>query len=153
MAEVQIERMCVLLPVAERLLWAVPQRSLAEVLTISADSETPPATVDWRGRDIPVLDIGAGGKAGWRISQTGTGLLAVFLGLGDDSARRCWALALRGPGLAFRDIVESDCEERPEELRQNSLAAFTMDNEIYQVPDLPLLQERAHNPSQVAVPA
>ena len=146
-------RMCVLLPVADRLLWAVPQGAMVEVMTVVSDSPAPPARLSWRGADIPVLDIGAGGKAPWQMPRKGTGLVAVFHGLGEGPGAGCWGLAIRGEGLGFRDIVEADCEDRPEELRQNCLAAFAMDNDIFQVPDLPALQTRAYTSQNTAASA
>lgn len=136
------DRMCVLLPCGAGQRWALPQACLAEILTLQLDLDAPPAVVEWRGLQLPVLDFGAEGAEPWFDTHSGTGLVAVLLGLaGADGAS--WALALRGEGLAVRRLLAEDCEDRPEEQRDYALAAFTLDEVTYQVPDLPALQARA----------
>lgn len=136
------DRMCVLLPCGAGQRWALPQACLAEILTLQLELDAPPPVVDWRGLQVPVLDLGAGGAEPWFDTHSGTGLVAVLLGLeGADGA--CWALALRGEGLGVRQLLAEDCEDRPEEVRDYALAAFAVDAVTYQVPDLPALQARA----------
>ena len=132
-------RMCVLLPCAANRLWAVPQNCLAEILTLPADSDSVPSEISWRGVDVPVMDFGADGNVCWRDPQNGTGLVAVILGVrgvGFDY----WAVALRGSGLAVRHIDEDECQDLPEAMQEHALAAFELDGQTYQVPDLPALQ-------------
>ena len=138
----RVDRMCVLLPCGAGQQWALPHACLAEILTLQVGQDSPPATVDWRGLEVPVLDLGADGADPWLDASTGAGLVAVLLGLeGEEEAH--WALALRGPGLAVRRVLEQDCEDRPEEQRDYALAAFAMDEVTYQVPDLSALQHQA----------
>lgn len=133
------QRMCVLLPCASNRRWAVPQSCLAEILTLPAQGEAAPACVQWRGLSIPVMDFGAQGKVPFRDAQNGTGLIAVILGV-RGSGCDYWGLALRGSGLTVRHIDESECQDKPEALQEYSLAAFELDGQTYQVPDLPALQ-------------
>lgn len=136
------KRMCVLLPCGDELRWVVPQTCLAEILTIPASEDTPPVSVSWRGMDIPVMDVGADSHIAWRSPQSGTGLVVVLLGV-KEQGREYWGLALRGEGLSVRDVQEGDCQDMPDALVENSLAAFALDGFTYQVPDLPVLQRLA----------
>jgi hypothetical protein len=133
-------RMCVLMPFGDDLRWAVPQSCLAEILTLATDDVNPPQTVAWRGLDLPVVDVGARSGTPWRNSQSGTGLVAVVLGV-DGEGSEYWGLALRGGGLSVRDVQETDCQDLPESVLEHSLAAFALDGVAYQVPDLPSLQQ------------
>lgn len=134
--------MCVLLPCASNRRWAVPQNCLAEILTLPADDGSVPAEVLWRGLEIPVMDFGAQGKVPFKDAQNGTGLVAVMLGV-RGSGCDYWGLALRGGGLTVRHIEESDCQDKPDAVQEYSLAAFELDGQTYQVPDLPALQSLA----------
>ncbi len=136
------DRMCVLLPIGSRQHWAVPQACLAEILTLQSEGSQPPAQVTWRGQEIPVLDPEAEGDAPWLDASTGAGLLAVVLG---EAGKGCdyWAVALRGRGLSVRQLVAEDCEDRPADALEHALAAFLLDETLYQVPDLPALQQQA----------
>lgn len=138
-------RMCVLLPCGGDLRWAVPQSCLAEILTLATDDESPPQTVAWRELDIPVVDTGARSGTPWRNAQSGTGLIAIVLGVGNEGSD-CWGLALRGDGLSVRDVQEADCQDLPESLVEHSLAAFALEGVVYQVPDLPSLQRLSETP-------
>ena len=138
----QAERMCVLLPCAGDSYWAVPQCCLAEILTLPAGEELAPGWVNWRGVDIPVLDFGEGEIQPRREGGNNTGLIAVILGL-EGAGPDYWGVALRGPGLAVREIACADCHDRPDAIHEYALAAFELDGKIYQVPDLPALQGRA----------
>lgn len=146
-----VQRMCVLLPCAQGQRWAVPQSSLAEILTVPASDDSPPAEVTWRGVEVPVMDFGAGGDIPWRHTQSGTGLIVVVLGVRGEGFDY-WGLALRGDGLAVRNIQEEDCEDLPDAREVHSLAAFSLDGIIYQVPDLPALQSLAMEVDK-AIPA
>ena len=138
------DRMCVLLPAGAGHNWAVPQRCLAEVVTLQGGDATPPGSINWRGLDIPVLDFGSEGAEPWRDSRTGAGLVAVMLGLAGQG-QDYWALAIRGEGLSVRKVQAQDCEDRPEEQLDYALAAFALGDVTYQVPDLPALQQRAQD--------
>jgi hypothetical protein len=134
--------MCVLLPLGEELQWAVPQPCLAEILTLQPESGEPPVSVAWRGLDIPVLDPGSESAEPWLDSCTGAGLVAVMLGM---SGQGCdyWAVALRGNGLAAHRLSAEECEDQPDAVAENALAAFSLKGNVYQVPDLPAMQRQA----------
>ena len=137
------DRMCVLLPVGTDVQWAVPQPCLAEVLTLQpGTSAEPPASVVWRGVEIPVLDLGSGGAEPWLDAHLGAGLVAVMLGV-TGTGCDYWAVALRGGGLAARRLLAEECEDQPEAVAANALAAFSLGGSVYQVPDLPALQQQA----------
>jgi hypothetical protein len=132
-------RMCVLLPCGGDLRWAVPQSCLAEILTIASDDPGPPQSVVWRELEVPVVDIGADSGTPWRNPRSGTGLVVIVLGVNDEGSDY-WGLALRGDGLSVRDVQEADCKDLPESLVEHSLAAFSLDGIVYQIPDLPAMQ-------------
>lgn len=138
----ETKRMCVLLPCGNGQRWAVPQACLAEILTLQEAEDSPPAQVSWRGSDLPVLDLGDGGSEPWLNPRTSSGLIAVILGVTGAGADH-WALAVRGDGLAVRNVNEQDCQDRPEDEQDYALAAFELAGTLYQVPDLPSLQQRA----------
>lgn len=138
------ERMCVLLPVGEEQRWAVPQTCVAEIMTLQAGAGDPPEAVCWRGVDIPVLDPGRATAQPWQDPRSGSGLLAVILGVAGQDCDY-WAVALRGDGLAIRRIADGDCEDQPQARDETALAAFSLDGSLYQVPDLPALQQQAAN--------
>ena len=135
-------RMCVLLPLGGGQQWAVPQSCLAEILTLQPEGDEPPGSVSWRGVDVPVLDCGSASGSPWLDSRTGAGLVAVILGLGGQACDY-WAVALRGGGLAVRRLEDDACEDQPEAVADHALAAFSLDGSLYQVPDLPALQQQA----------
>ena len=137
--------MCVLLPCGAQHNWAVPQSCLAEILTLQATADSPPETVSWRDREVPVLDFGAAGDELWLNPRSGTGLVVIILGVSGEGPDY-WGLAIRGHGLAVRNIHEEDCEDRPEEVQDYALAAFALQGTTYQVPDLPALQQRVTQP-------
>ena len=144
-------RMCVLLPCGDDLRWAVPQSCLAEILPMAVAEDCPPSVVEWRGLELPVVDPGAGTGTPWRNLQSGTGLVVVVPGV-NDLESSYWGLALRGDGLSVRDVREDDCEDLPESLVEHSLAAFSLEGVVYQVPDLPSLQ-RLSMTTDAAIPA
>ena len=145
------KRMCVLLPCAEQLRWIVPQACLAEILTVPEAGEEPPVEVSWRGVDVPVLDFGADSGPAWCNRQSGSGLIAVILGVRGEGAEY-WSVALRGNGLAVRNVEDKDCQEEPDAIADNASGALSIDGTIYQVPDLPALQRLSVDP-EAAVPA
>ena len=114
---------CVLLPVSGDESWAVPQNCLAEILTVSATSDTPPETVSWRGREVPVLDFGSGEDTRWWEERVGTGLVAIFLGLAGEGCEY-WGVALRGTGLAVTSLTADKVHDAPERVSEHASAAF-----------------------------
>ena len=140
---------CVIVPCGGGQLWAVPQACVAEIITIPEAGERPPQEVTWRGRDLPVLDLGEKSSDPWRNRHSGFGLVLVVLGLEGESSD-CWGLAVRGDGLSFRAVTAQAIEDRPEAVLEHASAAFCLGGEeIYQVPDLTALQRLA-NPGVAA---
>jgi hypothetical protein len=142
-AEVQVDegRWCVLLPCSSSEHWAVPQNTLAEIVTLPADEEQPPEVLDWRGNSVPVLDFGDDDEAPWRERLSGTGLVAVFLGLEGENCDY-WAVAVRGEGLAVRQISSEMLEDAGDVTVEHASSAFNLGGTVYQVPDLLALQRR-----------
>lgn len=136
-------RWCVLLPCSQGETWAVPQNCLAEIVTLSSDSEEPPTQLNWRGQDVPVVNLDAKHESPWRDARAGTGLVAVMLGLKGGAWEYC-AVALRGEGLGMKDLADEVVEDAPEQMLENSLSAFRMGGEIYQVPKLQELHARSN---------
>jgi hypothetical protein len=134
-------RWCVLLPCSAQESWAVPQKCLAEIVTLPADGTSPPTQLFWRGRDVPILDLGVDNAAPWRDSRASTGLIAVMLGLKGGSWDY-YGVALRGGGLTMKDLSREDIEDVPELVCEGSSSAFRMNGEIYQVPDMASLPGR-----------
>ncbi len=138
MAEHQ-PRWCVLLPCAADQLWALPQACLAEIVAVGGVGREPPASIDWRGRQVPVLDLDPDGAAGWLGPRGETGLVAVILGLQDEGCDY-WAVALRGAGPELRDLAAARVEDCPEHRLPGAVTAFRLEDSLYQVPDLLTLQ-------------
>lgn len=132
---------CILLPCSQQERWAVPQNTLAEIVTVNGEQDQPPEAVTWRGESVPVLDLGNDDDSHWRESAGGTGLVAVFLGL---EGERCkyWGVVLRGEGLAVKRVASSGITDAPEEAAAHASAAFKLEDKIYQVPDLAALQQQ-----------
>ncbi len=120
--------------------WAVPQACLGEIVTVPGEQARPPEQIEWRGRDIPVLDRGAAVDGRWRDARGENGLVAVMLTLPDHPGES-WGVALRSEGLAITTISPEEAEDEPEALGENARAAFRYRNVVYQVPDLRLWQE------------
>ena len=137
-------RLFILLSCASDQAWAIPQSCLAEIVTVSEAEEQPPATIDWRGCSVPVLDLGVGTERSWRDPRSGSGLVAVMLGV-ERGSPGCWGVAVRNTGLGISELAADQLEELPEAVLQNARAAFRLDDVIYQVPDLPAWQQ-AINP-------
>ena len=133
---------CVLLPCGQNEAWAVPQRCLAEIVTIQDADEWPPDDINWRGEVIPVIDFGTDDELPWRDPRGNSGLIAVMLGLKGASCRY-WGIAVRGMGLGVTAIEGEQLEDLPEAVLEHATAAFRMNGVVYQVPDLPALQQQA----------
>ena len=137
-------RWCVLLPCSKKEVWAVPQNCLAEIVTLSAESEDPPEQFDWRGQSVPILDLDEAHDSPWKDGRAGTGLVAVMLGLKGSSWEYC-GVALRGQGLAMKDLARESIEDVPDLALECSASAFRMGGEIYQVPKLQELHSRTQS--------
>ncbi len=134
-------RWCALLPCSSSLYLAVPQNCLAEIVTLHGSQEQPPQKVRWRGESVPVLNFAMEEETGWREEESGAGLLAIFRGLRNEGCDY-WAIAVRGEGIAVKDIAAEGIEDAPEEVLELATAAFTLNDRVYQVPDLTSLQHK-----------
>jgi len=130
---------CVLLPCSSERFWVVPQRCLGEIVTVSCREEQPPAEIEWRGRVVPVIDFGRGDTLPWRDHRGGAGLIAIVLGQRDEACQY-FGVAVRGGALGVSDLPEGDIEDLPDVELDFTTAAFRMNGNIYQVPDLLALQ-------------
>lgn len=130
---------CVILPCSSELLWVVPQRCLGEIVTVPTEVELPPDIIEWRGELVPVVDFGVQDSAPWRDPRGGTGLVVVILGQRDESCR-FFAVAVRGSNLAVCKLAEEEIEDLPGLHSNYAAAAFRMNGNVYQVPDLLALQ-------------
>ena len=132
----RISRWCVFLPCSEEETWAVPQNCLGEIITLHDVAEEPPEDINWRGHEVPVLDLDKDGSTPWRESHGGTGRVAIFLGL-DGQPSSYWGLALRGEGLAMDTLLDDQLEALPEEeIVPHALGGFRARDKVYQIPDL-----------------
>jgi len=132
---------CVLLPCSKHEIWAVPQKCLAEIVTLPADSPEPPEVFNWRGRELAVLNLDESGDTPWRDKKEATGLVAVMLGLEGGSWDYC-GVALRGEGLGMKDLARESIEDAPDCVAEGAVSAFRMGGKLYQVPELQELCER-----------
>jgi hypothetical protein len=133
---------CVFLPCSGKVSWVVPQNCLAEIITATADTEQPPEQIVWRGQEIPVLDLGAKGDAAWREERTGTGLIAVLLGL-EGGGCDYWGVALRGEGLGMSDLAGVEVTDVVSEDEDELGALFQLNGDTYAIPDLVEIQRQA----------
>jgi hypothetical protein len=132
---------CVLVPCSETERWAVPQNCLGEIQVVNSDTGSPPESISWRGREVPVLDFGPEDSTPWCESRNGTGLVAIFLGLkGDDC--EYWGVAVRGNGLTVTSLSSDDIGDASDRVADHASAAFEYHGVLYQVPDLDGLQKR-----------
>jgi chemotaxis signal transduction protein len=129
----------VLLPCSSERSWVVPQRCLGEIVTVPSSEEQPPAEISWRGQLVPVIDFGSGDTLPWRDHRGGAGLVAVVLGRRDEACKY-FGVAVRGGALGVSELPEDDIEDLPTTESDFITAAFRMDGNIYQVPDLLALQ-------------
>ena len=130
---------CVLLPCSSERSWAVPQRCLGEIVTVPSSKEQPPAEISWRGQVVPVIDFGSTDTLPWRDHRGGAGLIAVMLGQRDEACQY-FGVAVRGGALGISELPEDDIEDLPDTESDFTTAAFRMNGNIYQVPDLLALQ-------------
>ena len=130
---------CVVVPCSSEQSWVVPQRCLGEIVTISASAEQPPLEISWRGEVVPVVDFGSKDSQPWRDRRGGAGLVAVILGQRGEACEY-FGVAVRGAGLGVSQLTEDDMEDLPETVLDYATAAFRMNGDIYQVPDLLSLQ-------------
>lgn len=135
------ERWCVLIPCSRTETWAVPQQCLGEIITLLADGELPPATIDWRGRTVPVLDLGSDDGSRWRDPGRNAGLVAIFLGLKGEGCEY-WGLAIRGEGLRVVSLTSENVEDSPQQVGEFATAAFNFNGVLCQVPDLENFQKQ-----------
>lgn len=137
----QTAHWCVFLPCSAKESWAIPQKCLAEIVTVPDAGAKPPAFIEWRGESVPVLDIDEDNSVPFRHPVSGTGLVAVILGL-KGQGNQYWAIAVRGEGLGLKNLSTEQITEVPERAEKWSTAAFELNNVVYQVPDLPELQKQ-----------
>jgi len=130
---------CVLLPCSSQSSWVVPQRCLGEIVTVPSSDEQPPAEISWRGQFVPVVDFGSKDTVPWRDHRGGAGLIAIMLGQRDEACQY-FGVAVRGGALGVSDLPEDDIEDLPDPELDFIKAAFRMNGDIYQVPDLLSLQ-------------
>lgn len=142
-------RWCVLVPCSKSETWAVPLNCLAEIVTLHTEDSSPPTTVTWRDRSVPVLDLGGDDGSAWRAAGRGTGLLAIFLGLQGEGCEY-WGLAVRGDGLRVVSLSGDAVEDVPEQVQQYATAAFSFHGVVCQVPDLDSFQRKVAASQRVA---
>ncbi|MEZ5503593.1 MAG: hypothetical protein R3E50_13380 [Halioglobus sp.] len=143
------KRWCVLIPCSRTETWAVPQNCLAEIVTLYTDSDLPPDEVTWRGRTVPVLDLGSEDGSPWREQRRGAGLVAIFLGLKGEGCEY-WGVAVRGRGLCVVSLLPEEVEDAPEAVGQHATAAFNFHGQLCQVPDLDRFQKQIAASQKVA---
>ena len=143
------KRWCVLIPCSRTETWAVPQNCLAEIVTLQTDTVLPPEEVSWRGRTVPVLDLGSDDGSHWRAPHRGAGLVAIFLGLRGEGCEY-WGVAVRGEGLRVVSLLPEEVEDMPEQVSQHATAAFSFNGVLCQVPDLDSFQKKIALSQQVA---
>lgn len=132
---------CALIPCSKTETLAVPQNCLAEIVTLQTDSLVPPRELVWRGRTVPVLDLGGDDGSSWQQPNREAGLVAIFLGLKGEGCEY-WALAIRGVGLKVASLVSEELEEVTQGLQDYATAAFMLNGVLCQVPDLDNFQKR-----------
>lgn len=130
---------CVLLPCAPDFSWVVPQGCLGEIVTVPAEEDLPPTLINWRGEAVPVFDFGDKDAAPWRDQRGGAGLVAVVLGRRDEPCQY-FGLAVRGIKLGVANLAQEQIEDLPEPVSDFATAAFRMNDDTYQIPDLLELQ-------------
>lgn len=135
------KRWCVLIPCSKTETWAVPQNCLAEIVTLQADTPSPPRQVIWRERTVPVLDLGSDDGSLWRQPRREAGLVAIFLGLKGEGCEY-WGVAVRGEGLAVAGLSPEEVEDVSGRTLEHATAAFIFKGVLCQVPDLDGLQKR-----------
>jgi len=130
---------CIFLPCGRQETWAVPQNAVAEIVTIEAADSTPPSMLSWRGKDVPVVDPAMDKSIPWLDKHGRTGLVAVMRGL-DGEALEYWGVAVRGEGLTIKDMRSEMIEDAQDQVQDNALAAFRLNQQLVQIPDLAKMQ-------------
>ncbi|MEP0201085.1 MAG: hypothetical protein ABJ084_12070 [Halioglobus sp.] len=130
---------CIFLPCGNGDTWAVPQNAVAEIVTVEADSSEPPATLMWRGRNVPVVDPGTDKSTPWRDKYGRSGLVAVMLGL-EGEELEYWGVAVRGEGLTIKDMRSETVEDAQDQAHEHALTAFRLNQHVVQIPDLAKMQ-------------
>jgi len=131
--------MYVFLPCGENRCWVVPQNCLAEIVTLQAEHESPPNSIQWRGHTVPVIDYGVQQLGSWR-DNFGTGFIAVMLGL-EGSELPVWGVLLRPCAkLTSRRLADEDFQEVQESDEALTFATFSYQDERYEVPHLENIQ-------------
>ncbi|MEZ5572982.1 MAG: chemotaxis protein CheW [Halioglobus sp.] len=143
------KRWCVLVPCSKTETWAVPQNCLAEIVTVHTLGSVPPDEVSWRGRSVPILDLGREDGSQWSEPDRGTGLVAIFLGLKGEGCEY-WGMAVRGGGLKMVSLSPEEVEDLPEQVAPHATAAFKFDGVVCQIPDLESFQRQSTVKQQVA---
>ena len=137
---VDVAENCILLPAGGGRPWILPQCCLGEIVTVAAEGECPPETIDWRGEEIPVVDFDAVGGEPWRDPRGVSGLIAVVLGLREEDCPY-FGLALRGSCLGVVRLAEAEMQDiADEQPSPYTLAAFRLGEQEYAVPDLHAVQ-------------
>ncbi len=134
MSEVRVRR-CLFLPCSAGEIWALPTSCLAEIVTLYDVDPLPPEWIKWRGQQVPVLDLDGNQSARWRDSRSGSGMVAVLLGIAGLDCHYL-GVALRGAGLGLHEVPENEMEDCPDEIFARSVGAFRWRDTLYQIPDL-----------------
>lgn len=132
---------CVFLPFGSGETWAVSQNAVAEISTVPAASPEPPGELIWRGRTVPVFDPGVSTQTPWCDQYGRTGLVAVLLGP-EGADLQYWGVALRGEGLAIRDMHREVVEDARDEAHTDAITAFRLNQQLFQIPDLAMMQHK-----------
>lgn len=140
---------CVLIPCSSGVSWAIPQRCLGEIVTVAAADELPPQDISWRGESIPVVDFGPEDVLPWRDPRSDTGLVAIVLGQRDEACSY-FGVAVRGGELGVSALADEEIEDIAAALPDYAAAAFLMNGNVYQVPDLLALQRAIGAGARVA---
>jgi chemotaxis signal transduction protein len=106
---------------------------------VPATGDLPPEEISWRGESIRVVDFGRQDAEPWRDQRGDTGLIAIVLGQRDEACSY-FGVAVRGGNLGVSSLADQEIEDLPEALLDYATAAFRMNGNIYQVPDLLALQ-------------
>ncbi len=137
MSEMRVRR-CLFLPCSAGEIWALPTNCLAEIVTLYNVDPLPPEWIKWRGQQVPVLDLDSSQSVRWRDQRSGSGMVAVLLGIAGLGCNYL-GVALRGPGLGLHDVPEDEVDDCPDEALARSVGAFRWRDTLYQIPDLPAL--------------
>ena len=98
---------------------------------------------------MPVVDFGAQDPVPWRDPRGGSGLVAILLGQRNEGCR-FFGVAVRGGNLGFSRLTDDNIEDVADVLPDYTTAAFRMEGNLYQVPDLLALQRAIATGERVA---